>query len=110
MGALAARTEKLRLGTGIYLAALHHPVNVIEQVSQLDQVSGGRAILGVGVGYRPYEYEGYNVDFHSRGRRLTESLQVMKKRGQLVVMGSMESFSTFPTTLSTHRACKSRTH
>ncbi len=79
MGALAARTEKLRLGTGIYLAALHHPANVIEQVSQLDQVSGGRAILGVGVGYRPYEYEGYNVDFHSRGRRLTESLQVMKK-------------------------------
>ena len=56
MGALAARTEKLRLGTGIYLAALHHPANVIEQVSQLDQVSGGRAILGVGVGYRPYEY------------------------------------------------------
>ena len=79
MGGLAARTENLRLGTGIYLAALHHPVNVIEQVAQLDQVSGGRAILGVGVGYRPYEYEGYNVDFKTRGSRLSESLEVMKK-------------------------------
>lgn len=78
LGALASRTENIRLGTGIYLAALHHPVNVIEQVSQVDQVSGGRVTLGVGVGYRPYEYEGYNVDFASRGRRLTDSVRYMK--------------------------------
>ncbi|MEY2627298.1 MAG: hypothetical protein RJB08_1057 [Actinomycetota bacterium] len=78
MGALAARTENIRLGTGIYLAALHHPVNVIEQVSQVDQVSGGRVTLGVGVGYRDYEYEGYNVDFNSRGRRLTDMVGYMK--------------------------------
>ena len=78
LGALAARTENIRLGTGIYLAALHHPANVIEQVSQVDQVSGGRVTLGVGVGYRPYEYEGYNVDFNSRGRRLTDMVRYMK--------------------------------
>lgn len=78
LGALASRTENIRLGTGIYLAALHHPVNVIEQVSQVDQVSGGRVTLGVGVGYRPYEYEGYNVEFESRGRRLTDTVRYMK--------------------------------
>ena len=78
LGAVASRTEKLRLGSGIYLAALHHPVTVAEQAATLDQISGGRAVLGVGVGYREYEFEGYGVDFTRRGRRLEESLQIIR--------------------------------
>ncbi|MCC6382281.1 MAG: LLM class flavin-dependent oxidoreductase [Dehalococcoidia bacterium] len=72
LGAIAAQTEQLRLGTSVYLAPLHHPVTVAEQVQQLDQLSGGRVVLGVGLGYRPYEYQGFGLPFAERGRRLTE--------------------------------------
>ena len=44
--AIAARTERLRLGTGVFLGALHHPMHICEQVSTLDQISNGRAVLG----------------------------------------------------------------
>jgi len=75
--AVAAHTEKLKLGTGIYLAALHHPVDVCEQVSTLDQLSGGRAILGCAVGYREYEYEGFGIPYQERGKRLDETLEIL---------------------------------
>ncbi len=78
LGGIAARTEQLRLGTGIYLAALHHPVSVAEQVATLDQMSGGRAVLGVAVGYRDYEFKGHGVPFQERGSRLEESLEVIR--------------------------------
>jgi len=99
LGALASRTENLRLGTGIYLAALHHPANVIEQVSQVDQVSGGRVTLGVGVGYRPYEYAGYNVDFGSRGRRLTDMVRCMKHAWSTGRHGWQSEFFDIPDNL-----------
>ncbi len=79
LSAVATQTERLRLGTGIYLAPLHHPVTVAEQAATLDQISGGRAVLGVGIGYRPYEYEGFGIDFRQRGRRLEELLTVMRE-------------------------------
>jgi len=78
LAAIAARTERLRLGTGVYLAALHHPVTVTEQVATLDQISNGRAVVGVGVGYRPYEFEGFGIDFAQRGQRLTECIEIMR--------------------------------
>ena len=78
LAAVAARTEHLRLGSGIYLAALHHPVTVAEQAATLDQISGGRAVLGVGVGYRDYEYRGFGLDFAARGRRMDELLTVLR--------------------------------
>ena len=78
LSAIAAHTEAIRLGTGVFLGALHHPVNICEQVSTLDQISNGRAVLGVGTGYRPYEFEGYGSPFKQRGRRLNETIAVLK--------------------------------
>lgn len=78
LAAIAARTTTLRLGTGIYLAALHEPAATCEQVSTLDQLSGGRAVLGVGAGYRPYEFDGHHVGFDDRGPRLDEALRVIR--------------------------------
>ena len=78
LSAVAARTERLRLGTGIYLAALHHPVDVCEQVSTLDQISGGRAILGCAVGYHEYEYAGFGLAYEERGSRLNETLEILR--------------------------------
>jgi probable F420-dependent oxidoreductase len=78
LGAIAARTEQLRLGTGIFIGALHHPITVAEQVATLDQISGGRAVFGVGTGYRRYEFEAYGSPFERRGRRLDETLQIAR--------------------------------
>ena len=79
LSAIAARTSKIRLGTGILVAALHHPVAVTEQLCTLDQISNGRAVLGIGVGYRQYEFDGYGVPFHERGQRVDEVIQVVKQ-------------------------------
>jgi len=78
LSAIAARTERLRLGTGVFLGALHHPVNICEQVSTLDQISNGRAVLGLGTGYRPYEFKAYGSPFGQRGRRLSETIEVLR--------------------------------
>ena len=79
LSAIAARTSELYLSTGIFLLPLHHPVAVAEQVATLDHVSGGRAILGVGVGYREYEYEGFDVPYRRRGRRMEESITLIRQ-------------------------------
>lgn len=78
LAALGAHTERIRLGTGVYLAALHHPANICEQVSTLDRITNGRAVLGVGIGYRPYEYDNFGSDFATRGRRLDETLAMLR--------------------------------
>ena len=76
--ALAARTRKLRFATCIFLLPLHHPVAVAEQVASLDVISNGRAILGVGLGYRDYEFEGFGLSLKDRGARANESLAAMR--------------------------------
>jgi len=78
LSAIAARTSKIKLASIIYLLPLYHPVAVAEQVATLDVISGGRAILGVGVGYRPYEFEGFGVDLHQRGARTNEALSAIR--------------------------------
>jgi probable F420-dependent oxidoreductase len=77
LGAIAARTSTLRLGTAIYLLPAHHPLQIAESVATLDRVSGGRVILGVGIGYRPYEYEPFDVPYHHRGARMEEALEIL---------------------------------
>jgi probable F420-dependent oxidoreductase len=79
LAAIAAQTERLRLGTGVYLGALHHPIAGHEQASTLDQISGGRVMVGVGTGYRAYEFDNFQVPMSTRGRRLNETLAVWKK-------------------------------
>ncbi len=78
MGAVAVKTERLRVGTGIYLAAVHHPVQIAEQVALLDQLSGGRAVLGVGTGWNELEYQAFGSDIHQRGARLEETIELLQ--------------------------------
>jgi probable F420-dependent oxidoreductase len=79
LAAIAARTSTLRLATVIYILPLHHPVAVAEQVATLDNISGGRAILGVGVGYRDYEFVGFGLNSRHRGARADESMAVIRQ-------------------------------
>src|ERR671928_136672 len=67
LSAVAARTGSLRLGTCVFLLPLDHPLDVAEEIATLDQVSGGRAFLGAGLGYRRYEWDALQLPYEQRG-------------------------------------------
>lgn len=80
LSAVASATESVTLGTAVYLPNLRHPVNVAHQTATLDQISGGRLALGVGVGGGPAvrrEHDQLGVPFGRRGAMLDEALDVM---------------------------------
>lgn len=75
---LAARTERIVLGTGILVLPLHHPVLLAKRLATLDVLSGGRVRLGVGVGWMREEIESVGVEFETRGRRMDESIRALR--------------------------------
>ena len=76
---LAAETTQIRLGTGILLLALRHPLQVAKAISTLDVFSGGRAMLGVGLGWLAEEFQALGVPFGQRVGRVSESVEVLRK-------------------------------
>jgi probable F420-dependent oxidoreductase len=78
LAAMAAQTERIRLSTGMLILTLHNPLRVAEEAAVLDIISGGRLTLGVAAGYREVEFEAMQVDYHTRGRRFVESLELMR--------------------------------
>lgn len=76
---LAALAPGLYLGTSIFLLPLHNPVEVAEQVTTVDILSGGRFLFGVGQGYRDAEFRSFGLDRRSRRPRLIEGLQLLRK-------------------------------
>jgi len=79
LGAIAAVTERLRLCTGILILPLDHPLVVAEQVAQLDELSGGRVVLGVGAGYRRHEFEALGVPYDERVARMESALELLPR-------------------------------
>ena len=78
--AAAAVTQRIELKTAVYLLPLRHPVPVALQVAQLDQLSGGRFVLGIGVGGEdPHEFTSSGVDPHTRGARTNEAMVILKR-------------------------------
>ncbi len=76
---LAARTTKLKLGTGIVVLPLHNPITIAEEAAQLDLLSNGRVKLGVGRGYQAAEFDRFNVDIKQARDRFNESLDIITK-------------------------------
>lgn len=75
---LAARTERIRLGFGVYLLPLHNPLALAEELATLDRLSGGRLVVGLGSGYRSVEFRAFGVPFEQRYRRLEEYVGVLR--------------------------------
>src|SRR5436189_163988 len=66
---IAARTRRVKLGPAISLLPFRDPRQVAEDYVMLDQLSGGRAVLGVGSGYIKAEFEGFGIDFEQKHAR-----------------------------------------
>jgi alkanesulfonate monooxygenase SsuD/methylene tetrahydromethanopterin reductase-like flavin-dependent oxidoreductase (luciferase family) len=77
LAALSQRTSRIRLGAGVVVLPLHHPVRVAEEAGMVDALSRGRLDLGVGRGARPHELGGYGVPYERRRELYEESLAIL---------------------------------
>ena len=73
---VAARTSTVLLGTSVLIMPYRNPIVTAKMVATLDQLSGGRAIAGVGAGWNEAEYDALGVPYHERGARTTEYLRL----------------------------------
>ena len=76
---LAAEPGDMKLATSVLLLPLLNPVDVAEQAATLDHIAEGRFILGIGLGYRPEEFEAFGTKMSERGARCTEALGLMRR-------------------------------
>jgi probable F420-dependent oxidoreductase len=79
IASMAAATERLRFCTAVHILPLHHPLSVAKIAATVAVLSGGRVVLGVGAGWMKEEYDAFGIDFHTRGRRLDECLEVLAR-------------------------------
>jgi probable F420-dependent oxidoreductase len=79
MGYIAAATRTIKLATGILILPQHNPVVTAKQVATLDHLSGGRILLGVGVGWLEEEFKALGVPFAERGARMDEYIAAMRE-------------------------------
>jgi alkanesulfonate monooxygenase SsuD/methylene tetrahydromethanopterin reductase-like flavin-dependent oxidoreductase (luciferase family) len=79
LAALALSTQRIKFVTSALLLSLHDPLRVAEDAATLDRLSGGRVILGLGMGYRPLEFDGLASDKRTRGARLVEMIQFLRQ-------------------------------
>jgi probable F420-dependent oxidoreductase len=75
---VAAHTRNIRLGTGVLLLPQHQPLILAKELATLDVLSGGRLMVGVGVGWSEEEYQALGVPYHDRGARADEYLAAMR--------------------------------
>ncbi|TCK26384.1 LLM class flavin-dependent oxidoreductase [Pseudonocardia endophytica] len=76
--AIAARTERVRVGTAIAIGPLYNPVRLAQDAAMLDQLSGGRAWLGLGAGYTPEDFACVGVGFDDRAQRFDEVVRIVR--------------------------------
>lgn len=74
---LAAKTTRIKLGAAVMVVPLHHPMRIVENAAFVDILSNGRFQLGLGSGYRPYEFEGLGIDFETRRERQAEAIPLI---------------------------------
>ncbi|MGA2293806.1 MAG: LLM class F420-dependent oxidoreductase [Acidimicrobiales bacterium] len=78
-GYLAALTERINFSTGILILPQRQTALVARQSADVDLLSGGRLRLGIGVGWNPVEYQALGQDFHTRGERQEEQIELLRR-------------------------------
>ena len=79
LGYIAAHTRTIALGTAAVILPLRHPLHTAKQAASVDQLSGGRLILGVASGDRPSEFPAFGQDLNARGEVFRESVRLIKR-------------------------------
>jgi probable F420-dependent oxidoreductase len=75
---VASQTSTIKLGTNVVILPEHQPAVIAKSVATLDALSGGRVLLGIGVGELPEEYAAVGMQFTNRGKRMDEYIQAMR--------------------------------
>jgi alkanesulfonate monooxygenase SsuD/methylene tetrahydromethanopterin reductase-like flavin-dependent oxidoreductase (luciferase family) len=103
LSAVAQRTHRLRLGPLVYTLPLYHPLRLIDEVCMLDQMSGGRMLLGVGRGISPIENRYFGHDPAHTGPMYAEALEVLLRgltTDELTYEGKYYQFRNVPMELA----------
>jgi probable F420-dependent oxidoreductase len=79
LGAMAAVTRRIHFVPGVFVLPLRHPIDVAKMMATASILSGGRAVLGVGVGWMEDEFRAAGIDFNTRGKRCNEMLEVIRR-------------------------------
>jgi alkanesulfonate monooxygenase SsuD/methylene tetrahydromethanopterin reductase-like flavin-dependent oxidoreductase (luciferase family) len=74
---MAGRSDTIRLGTMVIVLPWHDPIRVAEEISVLDNLTGGRMILGIGRGIAPIEFDGFGLDMNQSRQRFNESARLV---------------------------------
>lgn len=78
-GMVGMKTTKIKVGTCVTLIPLQHPVHVAEDAAIIDQVTGGRMILSLGVGYQPIDFDAFGIPITERVARAEEGVEIIRK-------------------------------
>jgi probable F420-dependent oxidoreductase len=79
LSALAASTERVRLGPLVACAAFHPPGILARMAASIDEVSGGRFVLGIGAGWNRAEFDAFGIDYSERASRFEEAFEVIRR-------------------------------
>ncbi len=77
--AVAARTSKIKVGTGILVLPVRNPVILAKELATIDHISEGRLIVGAAVGWYKREFDSLGADFHKRGRLMEQYLEIINR-------------------------------
>ena len=79
LAAVAARTSRIKLGTGVLVLPLRNPVVLAKELASLDRIAGGRLLLGMASGWYKREFDAVGVPFAERGRLMGRNLEILRR-------------------------------
>src|SRR5215472_9471405 len=79
LSAVAARTTRIKLGTGVLVLPLRNPVVLAKELSSLDLIAGGRLLLGMASGWYKREFDAVGMPFNERGRLMDRNLAILRR-------------------------------
>lgn len=100
---VAARTSRIKLGTGILILPQRNPLIVAKELASLDALSGGRMLLGIGVGWLAEEFEALGVTFGDRGARCDDTVDILRKAWTGEKVSHSSPFAEFSNCISRPR-------